>query len=43
MVTIAASVLSLVLIAIFWHPWLLFGPIVDIALIGAALLSWPKG
>jgi hypothetical protein len=38
---IVASALSIVATAIFWNRQLIFGPIIDIAIIAAVLLKWP--
>jgi len=37
----AASVLSLVLLALYWHPWLPIGVLIDLALLAAIFLRFP--
>jgi hypothetical protein len=39
--TAGASVLSLVLLALFWHPWLPIGVLLDVALLAGIFLRWP--
>jgi len=39
---IVGSVLSLVACAVFWHPWLVAGPLLDIAIIVAVTQGWPR-
>lgn len=40
-VTVAASVASLLLLLFFWHPWIILGVIIDLALIAGLLwLNW---
>lgn len=36
-----ASVLSLILLALYWHPWLPLGVLIDLALLSAIFLRWP--
>ena len=38
---IVGSTLSLLVVATFWHRWLLVGPILDMAIIVAAVVGWP--
>jgi hypothetical protein len=38
---ILGSALSLIVVATFWHRWLLVGPILDLAIIVAAVVGWP--
>jgi hypothetical protein len=38
---VVGSALSLVVVATFWHRWLLVGPILDVVIIIAAVLGWP--
>jgi len=37
---ILASALSLVVIAVLWHPWFFAGPTVDVVIAVAVLLHW---
>jgi uncharacterized membrane protein YphA (DoxX/SURF4 family) len=39
---IVASVLSLVLLLSYFHPWLSFGVLLDTAIIWAAVAGWPE-
>jgi hypothetical protein len=39
--TVGASLLSLVLLGLYWHPWLPVGIAIDIALLAAIALRWP--
>ena len=39
--TTGASVLSLALLALYWHPWLPVGVLIDLALLAAVFLRWP--
>jgi hypothetical protein len=36
-----ASVLSLVLLGLYWHPWLPVGVLIDLALLAGIFLKWP--
>jgi hypothetical protein len=36
-----ASVLSLILLALYWHPWLPVGVLIDLALLSAIFFRWP--
>ena len=38
---IVGSAISLVVVGMFWHRWFLAGPILDIAIIIAAVVGWP--
>lgn len=38
---IGASVASLALLGLYWHPWLPVGILIDLALIASVLLRWP--
>lgn len=38
---IAGSVVSLIACAVFWHPWFVAGPVIDVAIIAAVILGWP--
>jgi hypothetical protein len=38
---VVAAVLGLALKALFFNPWLILGVLLDLAVIGAALLDWP--
>ena len=38
---IVGSTISLVVVATFWHRWFLVGPILDVAIILAAIVGWP--
>lgn len=38
---VGASILSLILLALYWHPWLPVGVLIDLALIATVLLRWP--
>lgn len=38
---VIASILSLVLLALYWHPWLPIGILIDLALLAAVFLRWP--
>lgn len=38
--TIGASILSLALLALYWHPWLPVGVLLDMALLAAIFLRW---
>ena len=33
---------SLVVIALYWRSWFLLGPLLDLAIIVAAVLGWPR-
>jgi hypothetical protein len=39
--TVGGSVASLVLLALYWHPWLPAGVLIDLVLIAGVLLRWP--
>lgn len=39
--TVGASILSLILLALYWHPWLPIGVLIDLALLAAIFLRWP--
>jgi hypothetical protein len=39
--TCVASLLSLVFLALYWHPWLPVGVLIDVALLAAVWLRWP--
>jgi hypothetical protein len=39
--TAGASILSLLFLALFWHPWLPAGVLIDLALLAAIYLHWP--
>jgi hypothetical protein len=39
--TCAASLLSLAFLALYWHPWLLVGVLIDVGLLAAVWLRWP--
>ena len=34
--------LSLVLLALYWHPWLPVGVLIDLLLLSAVFLRWPR-
>ena len=36
------AVLSLIMCAVFWHPWFIAGPILDVAILAAVVMGWPK-
>lgn len=36
-----ASLLSLVLLGLYWHPWLPVGILIDLGLLAAVVLRWP--
>lgn len=38
--TAGASILSLALLALYWHPWLPVGVLLDVALLAAIFLRW---
>jgi len=38
---IVGSAISLAVVATFWHRWLMVGPMLDIAIIIAAVAGWP--
>jgi hypothetical protein len=38
---VLGAVLSLVVVATFWHRWFLAGPLLDLAIIAAAVVGWP--
>ena len=40
--TAAGSLLSLVLLALYWHPWLPVGVLIDLLLLSAVFLRWPR-
>lgn len=37
----AASLLSLALLGLYWHPWLPVGVLIDLALLAVVFLHWP--
>ncbi len=39
---VIGAAISLVVVATFWHRWFLIGPLLDVAIIVAAVLGWPK-
>jgi hypothetical protein len=39
--TAGASLLSIVLLALYWHPWLPVGVLIDLALLAVIYLRWP--
>ncbi len=38
---VGGSAVSLVLLGLYWHPWLPVGVLIDLGLIAAVLLRWP--
>ncbi len=38
---IIGSALSLLVVVTFWHRWFLGGPVLDVAIIIAAIVGWP--
>lgn len=39
--TAGSSVLSLVLLGLYWHPWLPVGVLIDLLLLAGVILRWP--
>lgn len=39
--TVGASLLSLVFLALYWHPWLPVGVLIDLALLAGVFFHWP--
>jgi len=39
---ILGSVLSMMVMALLWHPWFVAGPFVNVAIVAAVLLGWIK-
>lgn len=38
---IVGSAFSLEMCVLFWHPWFVMGPVLDIAIIAAVVTGWP--
>lgn len=39
--TAASSVLSLVLLALYWHPWYPVGVLISLGLLAGVIMKWP--
>ncbi len=39
---ILGSIASLLLLVFYWHPWLVMGPVIDLAVLAGIALHWPK-
>ncbi|TDB37912.1 MAG: hypothetical protein D9V44_07640 [Actinobacteria bacterium] len=36
------AVLSLIMCVVFWHPWFIMGPLLDVAILAAVVMGWPS-
>lgn len=36
------AVLSIVMCVVFWHPWFIMGPVLDVAILVAVVMGWPR-
>lgn len=40
---VGSSVISILLLALYWHPWFVMGPTLDLLILAAIYFHWPAG